>query len=94
LYFTLKFFVETLVLVFLLNSLLISYHHHFAERHHVVLDLLWMEQVPGLAPAKGRRCPDTPHILFGVTAPRVSSLTWFLDYTQRRTTVGRTPLDE
>jgi len=34
---------------------------------------------------------------FGATAPkwaRDSSFTRFLDYTQRRTTVGRTPLDE
>ena len=34
---------------------------------------------------------------FGTTAPqwaRVSSSTRFLDHTQRRTTVGRTPLDE
>jgi hypothetical protein len=38
-------------------------------------------------------------ILFGVTAPtpqwaRVSSFTRFLDHTQGRTTVGRTPLNE
>jgi len=38
--------------------------------------------------------------LFGATAPpppqwaRASSFTRFLDHTQRRTTVGRTPLDE
>ena len=34
---------------------------------------------------------------FGATAPQwawVSSFTRFLDHTQRRTTVGRTPLDE
>jgi hypothetical protein len=34
---------------------------------------------------------------FGVTAPQwawASSFTRFLDHTQRRTTVGRTPLDE
>ena len=36
-------------------------------------------------------------IYFGATAPqwiRSSSFTRFLDHTQRRTTVGRTPLDE
>ena len=35
--------------------------------------------------------------VFGVTCPRwarASSFTWFLDHTQRRTTVGSTPLDE
>jgi len=35
--------------------------------------------------------------VFGATAPkwaRASSFTRFLDHTQRRTTVGRTPLDE
>ena len=35
--------------------------------------------------------------VFGAKAPqwaRVSSFTRFLDHTQRRTTVGRTPLDE
>jgi len=35
--------------------------------------------------------------LFGVTAPqwaKTSSFTKFLDHTQRRTTFGRTPLDE
>ena len=35
--------------------------------------------------------------LFGATAPqraRASSFPMFLDHTQRRTTVGRTPLDE
>ena len=44
---------------------------------------------------------NTPRVLFfifGVTAPqwasRASSFTRFLDHTQRRTTVGRTPLDE
>ena len=37
------------------------------------------------------------HFVFGTTAPqwtRASSFTRFLDHTQRRTTVGRTPLDE
>ena len=36
-------------------------------------------------------------VYFGTTAPqwaRASSFTRFLDHTQRRTTVGRTPLDE
>ena len=35
--------------------------------------------------------------VFGATSPqwaRASSFTRFLDHTQRRTTVGRTPLDE
>jgi hypothetical protein len=35
--------------------------------------------------------------VFGATAPqwaRASSFTRFLDHTQQRTTVGRTPLDE
>jgi hypothetical protein len=35
--------------------------------------------------------------VFGATAPqwaRASSFTRFIDHTQRRTTVGRTPLDE
>jgi hypothetical protein len=36
-------------------------------------------------------------LFFGATAPqraRASSFTGFLDHTERRTTVGRTPLDE
>jgi hypothetical protein len=36
-------------------------------------------------------------VVVGATAPqwaRASSFTRFIDYTQRRTTVGRTPLDE
>ena len=37
------------------------------------------------------------YFLFGATAPQLAraySFTRFLDHTQRRTTVGRTPLDE
>jgi hypothetical protein len=40
---------------------------------------------------------DTAFFLFGATAPqgaRASTFTRFLDHTQRRTTVSRTPLDE
>jgi len=47
-----------------------------------------------------RLCTQEALFAFGATAPpphqwaRTSSFTKFLDHTQRRTTVGRTPLDE
>jgi len=41
-------------------------------------------------------CKSVVHILFGATAPQWAraSFTRFPDHTQRRTTVGKTPLDE
>jgi len=58
------------------------------------------ERAPVLILLRAGWEPGTVYrVLFvlGATAPqwaRISSFTRFLDHTQRRTTVGRTPLDE
>jgi len=61
------------------------------------IDIITYQVLIGKSSLRNDKCTIVCLFVFGATAPhwaRASSFTRFLDHAQRRTTVGRTPLDE
>ena len=82
-----------------LGSILMCSSHLHLGLSTVSFHQVFQPQFPmhGCSPPHVPSYPPWYLFVLGVTAPqwpRASSFTRFLDHTQRRTTVGRTPLDE